>query len=118
MAATRGHSHEVDIWTIGVCVFAMLTGHPPFETCETKLIYEDIKHCRYRLPDHIRLSIAAHDFVMCILQISPERRPSVQDLATHPFLVGDAEPKFQLPDRGLVIARARREPAGPEGSCM
>jgi polo-like kinase 1 len=110
MAATRGHSYEVDIWTIGVCAFAMLTGHPPFETRETKLTYEHIKHCRYRFPDHIRLSDAARDFVKCILQISPERRPSVQDLATHSFLAADPEPKFQLPERGLALVKPRAVP--------
>jgi polo-like kinase 1 len=115
MAASRGHSYEVDIWTIGVCAFALLTGHPPFETRETKLTYEHIKHCRYRFPEHIRLSEAAKDFVKCILQIRPECRPSAQNLAAHPFLAGNAErrppePKYALPDRGLGIAKPRAVP--------
>jgi polo-like kinase 1 len=46
LAAKKGHSYEVDIWTIGVCAFAMLTGHPPFETAHTKLTYEHIKKCQ------------------------------------------------------------------------
>jgi polo-like kinase 1 len=107
LAANKGHSYAVDIWTIGVCAFAMLTGHPPFETGRTKLTYEHIKNCQYRFPAHIRLSAAAKDFVQCILQIRPECRPSAQDLATHPFITAESEevalrPRLQLPDRGLV----------------
>jgi polo-like kinase 1 len=108
LAASKGHSYEVDIWTIGVCAFAMLTGHPPFETARTKLTYEHIKNCQYTFPSHIKLSQASMDFIRCILQIKPECRPSAQELALHPFLTGESVPvsvpdvpKF-LPERGLL----------------
>lgn len=84
--SSKGHSYEVDIWTIGVCTFAMLTGRPPFETSRRKLTYEHIKNCKYQFPPEIPLSAAARDFIKGILQIKPERRPNAQDVALHPFL--------------------------------
>ena len=84
--SSKGHSYEVDIWTIGVCAFAMLTGKPPFETAHRKLTYEHIKNCKYSFPSDIPLSAAARDFIKVILQIKPERRPNAQDVALHPFL--------------------------------
>ncbi|KAH0794112.1 CAMK family protein kinase [Histomonas meleagridis] len=85
-ASLIGHSYEVDIWTIGVCAFAMLTGHPPFETPRTKLTYEHIKNCQYHFPSDIPLSLSAKDFIRSILQIDPERRPNALDVSMHPFL--------------------------------
>lgn len=82
----KGHSYEVDIWAIGVCAFAMLTGHPPFETRNTKLTYEHIKTCNYCFPFDLRLSYVAKDFVHSTLQIRPELRPNAQELTLHAFL--------------------------------
>lgn len=85
-SSSKGHDYAVDIWTIGVCAFAMLTGKPPFETSTRKLTYEHIKNCKYSFPIDIPLSPAARDFIKVILQIKPKERPSAQEVATHPFL--------------------------------
>jgi polo-like kinase 1 len=39
-----------------------------------------------------------------------QRLSCLEDLATHPFLSADAEPKFKLPDCGLAIAKLRAVP--------
>ncbi|OHT14614.1 CAMK family protein kinase [Tritrichomonas foetus] len=97
--STKSYSYEVDIWTIGVCAFAMLTGKPPFETPRRKLTYELIKNCKYSFPIDIPLSPQAKDFIKQILQIRPEKRPNAQDVALHPFLT-------QIPRNPVVPKRA------------
>jgi serine/threonine protein kinase len=42
-AKENGHSYEVDIWTIGVCTYTMLTGHQPFEASKLQLTYDYIR---------------------------------------------------------------------------
>lgn len=89
----KGHSYEVDIWTIGVSAFAMLTGHPPFEGGRKKITYENIKNCDYHFPPYISISPLAKDFIRTILRINPQKRPTAIDLANHPFLTTfDPEP--------------------------
>lgn len=82
----KGYGYEVDIWSIGVCAFMMLTGHPPFEGYVKRITFEHIKNCDYHFPPNIQISESAKDFVRTILKIDPNRRPTVIDLANHPFM--------------------------------
>lgn len=44
----RGHSYEVDIWSIGCVMYTLLAGQPPFETKTLKDTYAKIRNCDYR----------------------------------------------------------------------
>lgn len=43
LEANSGHSYEVDNWAIGVILYTMLCGRPPFESQEVKQTYKKIK---------------------------------------------------------------------------
>ena len=85
---SKGHSYEVDIWAIGVCVYVMLFGRQPFDCIKTKLLYEHIKQGSYTIPSEPKVSSSAVDFIKKTLQINPNLRPSIQELLVHPFVTG------------------------------
>jgi len=38
-----GHSYEVDVWSLGLVIYTMLIGKPPFETNDVKTTYRKIR---------------------------------------------------------------------------
>lgn len=39
----NGHSYEVDCWSLGVIIYTLLIGKPPFETNDVKSTYKKIR---------------------------------------------------------------------------
>lgn len=50
MGKHSGHSYEVDIWSIGVMLYALLIGKPPFQAKDVNTIYERIKQRNFAYP--------------------------------------------------------------------
>lgn len=81
-----GHSYEVDIWSVGVIIYTLLVGKPPFETPDVKTTYKKIKMGSYSFPEHVPLSDAAKGLITRILNLDPARRPTLDEILQHPFL--------------------------------
>jgi len=81
-----GHSYEVDVWSLGVIIYTMLVGKPPFETPDVKTTYKKIRMNSYSFPEHVPLSDAAKSLITKILNLDPSRRPTLDEIMDHPFI--------------------------------
>ena len=91
----QGHSYEVDIWSLGVILFTLLIGKPPFETSDVKTTYRRIKMNAYSFPDHVTISEQAKSLITKILNLDPSKRPSLDEISDHPFFhTGSSIPKL------------------------
>jgi polo-like kinase 1 len=81
-----GHSYEVDIWSLGVIIYTLIIGKPPFETSDVKTTYRRIKMNSYSFPDHVAISDAATDIIKKILVSDPSQRLNLQEVMQHEFL--------------------------------
>jgi len=73
----NGHSYEVDIWSLGVIIYTLIIGKPPFETANVKTTYEKIRKNSYKFPEHVPISECAKDLITWILHGTPETWPNL-----------------------------------------
>jgi serine/threonine protein kinase len=86
MIKQAGHDQRLDIWNLGVLLFEMLTGRPPFEGRNQKELFDNIKNLRISYPkDFPKL---AKDLVAKLLKPNPKDRLSLEELLTHPWFTG------------------------------
>lgn len=81
-----GHSYEVDIWSLGVIIYTLIIGKPPFETQDVKATYKRIKMNAYSFPESAVISPQARDLISKILVGDPKLRPNLDQILSHEFL--------------------------------
>lgn len=90
--ATRGHSFEVDIWSMGVILYTVMVGKPPYESKDVKSTYQRILNNEYSFPSKIAMSENAKGLIVSMLQSNPAKRPSLSAIALHPFFTNSFIP--------------------------
>ena len=75
---------DVDIWSSGIVLFAMVSGFLPFEDDDNENIYRKVVLGKFDLPDH--LSFECKDLINKILIGNPKKRIKINDIKKHKFL--------------------------------
>lgn len=76
----QGHSYEVDTWSLGVIIYTLIIGKPPFETSDVKTTYKRIRMNQYSFPENVPISDNAKALITSILNTDPSKRPSVDEV--------------------------------------
>ncbi|XP_054473820.1 serine/threonine-protein kinase 33 isoform X2 [Anoplopoma fimbria] len=91
MMSGRGYSQWCDVWSIGVVMFILLCGEPPFVSKTQANLLQEIMNKEVKFTQHIwaTVSDAAKNLLTCLLKADPAYRMSANQLLENPWITGD-----------------------------
>jgi len=109
---SKGHTKAVDWWALGVLIFEMLAGYPPFFDDNTMVIYEKILSGQIKWP-RVMHTVARDLVKQLLVQDTTKRlgcmKGGTQDVMNHKF--------FQSLNWKDVYCRQLKPPIVPQFTC-
>mmetsp|Transcript_49103 Transcript_49103/g.153734 ORF Transcript_49103/g.153734 Transcript_49103/m.153734 type:complete len:692 (+) Transcript_49103:143-2218(+) len=96
MIQGRGHNHTLDIWSLGVLLYEMVVGRPPFQSTNHVMLVSKILEMQLKFPAFVPVGV--RDLVKQVLQKEPSDRLPLDQVLSHPWVVGIPADGLAPPD--------------------
>ena len=81
MLLKKGHDTRVDIWSIGILMFELLSGYSPFVAKSNQELYQNIRRLKIQWPKD--MPPLAKNLISKILKLNPADRPTFDEILNH-----------------------------------
>ncbi|CAL9734278.1 spindle assembly checkpoint kinase [Monosporozyma servazzii] len=89
LITSKEYDQTVDVWALGVLMYELLVGSPPFEESTKEMTYKRIMKVDIEFPQ--TMSLDAQNLIKRILSTDPRSRLSLRDIKRHPFILRNKE---------------------------
>lgn len=117
-----GYGKSVDCWSLGVILYMLLCGEPPWPDSNFSNLCETVLNGAFTFPDALwgDVSTSAKRLVCRLLTVSPDKRITVDEALVHEWVTGlegspEAAVEFAVPS---TIRRPRAREGGPANALL
>lgn len=85
----KPYTNKCDMWSVGVIMYILLCGYPPFGEENSRLLYRKIRSADIDFPpeDWHCISKEAHSLVNSLIVVDIDKRLSAKQVLEHPWMV-------------------------------
>jgi len=86
----QGYGRAVDLWSVGIIAYILLSGSRPFKDNNTMRLYSKIRQGSYEMApnDWKNVSGEAQEFVKHLISVEPAKRLTAEKALNHPWMKG------------------------------
>jgi 5'-AMP-activated protein kinase catalytic alpha subunit len=99
---------EVDVWSCGVILYALLCGTLPFDDESIPNLFKKIKSGMYSLPSH--LSQSSRELILRMLVVDPIKRITIAEVRQHPWYQHKLPAYLTLPPAAIEMQERYIDP--------
>ena len=81
----KAYNNKADIWSVGTCLYELLTGSPPYTAKNIQELIQNIKNKPLKFPKGIVLSPVVEEVIRAMLVVDPTKRIDWETLFSHPI---------------------------------
>jgi len=90
---TDGYGMACDLWSLGVILYIMLVGTPPFNDSRSTPLFDQIEAADFDFPDELwsNISESTKDLIRGLLTPDPTKRMTVDEALNSAWMKGERE---------------------------
>jgi len=103
------YDQKSDMWSLGVIIYILLGGYPPFIEQNQRELFRKIRKGQYEFHEDYWGSVSADakDLISKLLTVDPAKRLSASGALKHKWMVADGE-KLAAQDLGVNLAEFKK----------
>ena len=85
MVQNKVHDEKIDIWSLGVLLYELIHGYPPFRGKSTDQKFNEILNNNFSISESC--SAECKDIIRKLLRPNPKERADFEEIFIHPFIM-------------------------------